>query len=49
MKIIERYIALHTLWGVLVVLSLFAIVFFMPFSVQTFIPFLELLTRMLRL
>ena len=27
MKIIERYIALHTLWGVLVVLSLFATVF----------------------
>ncbi len=35
MKIIERYIALHTLWGVLVVLSLFAIVFsFMELLIQ---------------
>jgi lipopolysaccharide export system permease protein len=35
MKIIERYIALHTLWGVIVVLSLFAIVFsFMELLIQ---------------
>ena len=35
MKIIERYIALHTLGGVLVVLSLFAIVFsFMELLIQ---------------